>query len=317
MARAAFASAARSGRIGLLLVCLAVGLSALPAAASSLIFCSRPPQPTVEVKSRLLLFSNALRQMLAGTSSRAVIISRSGLDLDRFNLRLSHAGVSLRDNPDAPWSVRQLYFSCDENRPHLYDQGLPGFVLDLGEGNRVYLSMVFLPPDAERALVDTVSDNKRALAMQAGDYSANAYPFSLRYQNCNQWLIEMLAQAWGDLPAEGAPRAQAQAWLRARGYAPSVVDVRHWYMVWAAHFIPLVHNADQPAESLAQNRYQVSLPDSIERFVRREVPGSRRVQVCLHGSQMVTHEGWDDIPDGCVAREGDQVLDLDPPPASG
>jgi hypothetical protein len=314
MSRLNFMAPGLVGRL-LLTCCLALAMAgvALPARADpSLLFCSKPSTPTVEVRSRLLLFSNALRQMLDNSSRRAVIISRSGLDLDRFDIRLSHAGISLRDNPDAAWSVRQLYFSCDENRPHIYDQGLPGFLLDQGDGNRVYVSMVFLPPDAEEAMIRAAADNKLAVALQAGEYSANAYPFSTRYQNCNQWLMEMLAQAWGHLPLSGDLREQAQVWLRESGYQPSMVDVKHQYMVWAVHFVPLVHNDDQPADNLDEHRYQVSLPDSIEHFVRQRVPGSRRVQMCLHGSQLVTHRGWDDIPDGCIARDGDTVVELEP-----
>jgi len=283
-----------------------------PAAqASSLMFCTRPPSASVETKSRLLLFSNALRQMLDQTSNRAVIISRSGLDLDRFDIRLSHAGISLRDNPDASWSVRQLYFSCDEYRPHIYDQGLPGFLMDQGEGSHVFISMVFLPPDAERQLIAAAANNKLAAGLQVGDYSADAYPYSTKYQNCNQWLAEILAYAWGGLPADGQLREQAQTWLRAQNYSPSVVDVKHQYMVWLAHFVPLVHNDDQPEETLDDHRYQLSLPDSIERFVRQYIPGSHRVQMCLRGDKLVTHEGWDDIPAGCVAQAGDTVRDLD------
>lgn len=301
------------------IVCLLLLLtcgSAGAARASSLIFCSRPASPSVETKSHLLLFGNLLKEQLEQSSARAVIISRSGLDLDRFDIRLSHAGISLRDNPDASWSVRQLYFSCDENRAHIYDQGLPGFLFDLGDGNRVYISMIELPGAAERALVAVAADNRLAAALQVGDYSANAYPYSTHYQNCNQWLMEMLAYAWGHLPHEGDLRARAQDWLRAQNYLPSTVDVKHQYMVWAAHFVPLVHNDDQPAADLSMHRYQVSMPASIEDFVHRTVPGSQRVQMCLRGSEVVTHRGWDDIPDGCVARPGDTVVDLDAMAAS-
>ena len=65
---------------------------------------------------------------LEASGQAVALVARSGLDLDRFAVRYSHAGVSLRDSPNTPWSVRQLYFACEERAPRLYDQGLAGFV---------------------------------------------------------------------------------------------------------------------------------------------------------------------------------------------
>ena len=42
-----------------------------------------------------------------------------------------------------------------------------------------------------------------ALALLGREYSANAYPFSPRYQNCNQWVAELLATAWRPAGAAG------------------------------------------------------------------------------------------------------------------
>ena len=58
------------------------------------------------------------------------------MDLSRFGVRYSHSGVSLKTGDNAPWSVRQLYYACDEERPRLYDQGLAGFVFGTEIDNR-------------------------------------------------------------------------------------------------------------------------------------------------------------------------------------
>lgn len=281
------------------------------AAASSLMFCEQSSQQSVARKSDLLLFSQQVRQLLDGSGHQAAIISRSGLDLERFHIRLSHAGISLRNNPNSPWSVRQLYYACDEQRPHLYDQGLPGFLIDQPQGSNVYLSILLLPEKQEEQLVQAALDNKLALQLLGADYSANAYPFSTRYQNCNQWLVELLAHAWGQLPREGDGRKQAQDWLQQQGYRPDIVDVKHRYMVWAANVVPLVHNGDHPDSELAANRYQVSLPSAMEGFVRQQAEGAERIQVCLRGKTLVTHRGWDDMADDCQAATGDSVQQLD------
>ncbi|MBV8680165.1 MAG: DUF2145 domain-containing protein [Aquitalea sp.] len=281
------------------------------AAASSMLFCEQSSQQSVARKSDLLLFSQQVRQLLEQSDHQAAIISRSGLDLDRFNIRLSHAGISLRHNPNSPWSVRQLYYACDEQRPHLYDQGLPGFLIDQPQGSNVYLSILLLPPQQEAQLVQAALDNKLSLQLLGADYSANAYPFSTRYQNCNQWLVELLAHAWGQLPREGNSRQQAQDWLLQQHYLPSTVDVKHRYMVWATNVVPLVHNGDHPDSDLAANRYQLSLPTAIEGFVQQQAKGTERIQLCLRGNTLVTHHGWDDMAADCSAAAGDTVQQLD------
>ncbi|MDE2276337.1 MAG: DUF2145 domain-containing protein, partial [Burkholderiales bacterium] len=55
----------------------------------------------------MLQFSAIVRQALDASGAAAALVSRSGLDLSRFDLRYSHAGVSLQHSPETPWSVRQ------------------------------------------------------------------------------------------------------------------------------------------------------------------------------------------------------------------
>ena len=121
--------------------------------------------------------------------------------------------MSLRASSNTPWSVRQLYFACDERRPRLFDQGLAGFVFGTDDPSVGYVSIVWLPRERAAALERAALDNARALRLLAADYSANAYPFSLRYQNCNQWVVELLAPAWGCLDDGEALRTRAQGWL--------------------------------------------------------------------------------------------------------
>ena len=137
-------------------------------------------------------------------------------------------------------------------------------------------------------------------------YSANAYPFSTRYQNCNQWVAELMAAATARLTA----REDAQAWLREQGYAPAPVHVSPWLML-AGRFVPWVHVDDHPAEQLDAGLVQTSLPDSLEAFALQRWPTARRIELC-HGSQgVVRREGGVALAAGCVPGEGDAVTALD------
>ncbi|MEQ6291851.1 DUF2145 domain-containing protein [Vogesella sp. GCM10023246] len=285
-------------------------LAALPAQANSLLFCDRPPAQSAVQKNRLLLFSEAVKNVLQQSGSQAAIVARAGLDLDRFAIRYTHAGISLRQSPNTPWSVRQLYYACDDSQPHIYDQGLSGFLLDSHQQDSAYVSILLLPARAEEQLAATALDRAQALAVLGAQYSANAYAFSTRYQNCNQWLAELLARAWGELPAADAPREAAQRWLQQAQYQPSSIDVKYGFMVWAAYLVPLLHNSDHPAANLAARHYQVSMPAAIEQFVRAQWPDSRRIELCVRNEQLVLHHGWDNIADGCQPGADDTVSTL-------
>ncbi len=296
---------------------LAAGLLALlcgpwaACQASALRLCAGPDALSPADKDRLFRFGAIVKAELEQSGERLALIARSGLDLSRFGTRYSHAGLTLKASANAPWSVRQLYYACDEERPHLYDQGMSGFVLGTDEPAVGYISLVFLPPAAAAALETTALDNRQALQVLNARYSANAYPYSLQYQNCNQWVMEVLAMAWAPLPAGDSARREAQQWLKSRGYTPTVMDVGSRLLMTLGNVMPWLHSDDHPDEDLVQAIYRVSMPASIEAFVRQQVPAATRVEICHNDRQVVIHRGWDAMAEGCVPGAGDTVIALD------
>jgi len=266
---------------------------------------------TAQQQDRLLRFAALIKEELDGSGDKVAVIARSGLDLRRFGLRYSHAGVSLKASRNAPWSVRQLYYACDERRPRLYDQGLAGFIFGNDDPNIGYVSIVILAGVEAARLEATALDSARASRLLAATYSANAYPFSVRYQNCNQWVAELIATAWGSLDDAEDLRKRAQGWLAQRGYEPPAIDVNSHWLMMAAPFVPLVHLDDHPQEDLHALRIRTSQPMAIEAFVRGRLPGARRIEMCHDGRQAVIRHGWEGIGEGCRPQAGDRVIDLD------
>jgi hypothetical protein len=298
-------------RCGLLLGLVLGLLHGSACLASSTRFCDRPLALSIEQQDRLFRWSGIIKQELEQSGQRVALIARSGTNLGRFGIRYSHAAISLKASANTPWSARQLYFACDEQRPRLFDQGLSGFLLGSDQPELGYLSIVFLPPDEAQALERTALDNGAALQLLNEHYSANAYAYALSYQNCNQWVSELLALAWGMPSGDEPPRARAQQWLQAQGYEPSTVQVGSRWLMWASVFIPWVHNDDHPAEDLARRVYRVSMPASIEQFVQQRLAGATRVEVCHRGARVVVHRGWDPVAEGCEPGPGDEVIHLD------
>ncbi|MDP1532166.1 MAG: DUF2145 domain-containing protein, partial [Rubrivivax sp.] len=278
-------------RAQLLGAALVGAMGAADAASTSQHYCDRDAPLTARQQDRLLRFAAAVRDELDASNHALALIARSGLDLSRFDQRYSHAGVSLQLSSNSPWSVRQLYYACDEQRPRLFDQGLAGFVFGGDNPASGFVSIVLLPPAPARALERAALDNAGVLQLLGASYSANAYAFGLRYQNCNQWVAELLATAWGGLAASPGLRAQAQQWLQAQHYAPSVIELGSHWLMFAAGFMPWVHLDDHPEADRLALRFRISMPASIEAFARQREPDARRVELCHTEQHIVVRHG--------------------------
>ncbi len=336
----------------LLAVASALTLCGASSVAASPAYCDSQVALSPGQQSKLLRFSEVVKAELEASGQSMALLARSGLNLARFGIRYSHAGISLQASHNTPWSVRQLYYACDEQKPRIFDQGMAGFVLGTDNAALGYVSAVLLPAEAAKTIEAAALDNRQALALLHPIYSPNAYAYGLRYQNCNQWVIELLATVLGklgvarqagqeratsvtpDLPlaltqdstqaftqdstqdaalmSEPSPaRSRAQAWLRQQGYSPSIVAVGSRLLMWAGAFIPLLRSDDHPEEDLAQLRYQVTMPASIEGFVQVKLPGAQRIEFCHNEQHIVIHRGWAPVAEGCVPSPEDRVIALD------
>ncbi|RZJ05496.1 MAG: DUF2145 domain-containing protein [Rubrivivax sp.] len=268
--------------------------------------CDRPVAITAGQQDHLLRFAAVIREALAASGAQVALISRSGTDLSRFGLRYSHAGIALADGLHTPWAVRQLYYACAEGAPRLFDQGLAGFVTGSDDANLGYIRVLLLPAGAAAQLAGATLDKPLALGLLNARYSANAYPFSTDYQNCNQWVAELIAAAAGG----ASSRADAQAWLQREGYAPEPVQASGWLLL-AGRFIPWLRFDDHPAEALNAGVVQTSLPDSVDALALRLWPTAQRLEFC-HGPQgVVLREGGMPLAAGCAPQPGDRVTPLD------
>jgi hypothetical protein len=300
-------------RVAFLVACIG-GLATAPTDAAAISadsrsdLCDHSHPLTVEQQDRLLRFSAAIRTQLdAGDPHGAALISRSGLDLSRFEIRYSHEAIATR-NDAGGWTARQLYYACAESRPRLYDQGLAGFTMGTDDPAVGYVSIVQLPTQSGASLAAMALDTPRVLELLAARYSADAYPFSTRYQNCNQWVMEVIALAWGNLADDSDLRRSAQQWLRDAQYSPRPVSLGSPLVVLALLFVPLLHLDDQPINDVLSLQLKISLPSTIETFVRDRVAAATRTEVCYNDQAIVIHHGWDPVADGCRPAGDDQVL---------
>ena len=303
----------RVGAAALLLALAA--LACTPAHATQYCDADAANRLSAGQKDRLFRLAAIVKAELDDSGAPLALIARSGLDLSRVQQRYSHAGISLRAGPETPWSVRQLYFACDAGRPLLFDQGMAAFVLGTDAPEIGYVSVVLLPPEAAEALQAAALDKSLALRLLGANYSANAFAFAADYQNCNQWVVELLAAAAGGVASNDgseSARVAAQRWLQREGYAPTVFDLRSRpWLWWAVPFVPWLHRDDHPADDLQQLRFRVSMPQSIDAFVQHRWPAAQRIEFCHDDRRVVIHRGWQALADGCVPGAQDTVVALD------
>jgi hypothetical protein len=196
---------------------LAIALAALPFVAYGGQPCrERLPTPD-EVRSGLALAA-AVHATL--DDAKLAIVARVGRDLSRYGLRYSHVGIAWRGHPRGAWTVVELLNDCGSAQSALYDDGLGTFFLD---DLFAYEARVLVPSPAAQHRIASVLARGGGARLHEARYNLVAYPFSTRYQNSNQWVLETLAAALAEQPIER--RADAQAWLRRTGFTPTTLHI--------------------------------------------------------------------------------------------
>lgn len=165
-----------------------------------------------------LALAQRTARALDASGAQVVLLARAGRDLRRYGLRYSHLGFAYR--ADGRWLVLHKLNACGSATAALYRQGLGQFFLD--DLFAPEAGWVVPTPAVQAALLAALDDPLRRVALHEPAYSMVAYPWARRYQQSNQWAIETLALA---LARGVTDRADAQAWLRAHGYTPSVLRV--------------------------------------------------------------------------------------------
>jgi hypothetical protein len=161
-----------------------------------------------------------LKAWLDERNPGVAIIARRGQNLDEYGLRYSHAGFALKNPQTGAWTVLHMLNACGSDRSNLFENGLAEFFGDSLYSTEVAVSIPAAPIQAE--LLKVLAPQTRFL-MHNARYSAVAYPFALKYQNSNGWVLETFANAVGQGELTG--REQAQAVLRQMNYVPDIMAV--------------------------------------------------------------------------------------------
>ena len=233
---------------------------------------------------------------LDASGAEVALIARAGQDLTQYRLHYSHMAFVWRDHADGRWTAVHELNRCATAESALFAEGLGNFFLD---DPWRYEALIVIP-DA--------TTQRRLAAMLAGDlpralhdahYNVVSYPFSTRYQNSNQWLLELLATSLARDPI--TDRASAQAWLHASGFRPTTLEIPTMTRLGARLFKANVAFDDHPFDQRMAGRIDAVSVESVVAFLKsRGVVAS--VAVLTQPDPMVEAP----MPGSAEPRDGDR-----------
>lgn len=232
--------------------------------------CGERAAPSPQAQARGLALGERVRDQLERSGASAALVARIGLNLAEFGQRYTHMGVAVRDHVRQRWQVLHLFNPCGKAESEIQTQALEQFYeVELFDFEALVLTPSFaLQAEVRRIFMNPATT--RALHQPA--YNMIAHPFNTRFQNSNQWILEMLALAL-DRSGSIKDRATAQAWLRQAGYEPGSIWISNLRRAGARVFSAHVSFLDHTQEEFNKQTYQVITVDSIQRFLAAQDPG--------------------------------------------
>lgn len=222
---------------------------------------------TVRTLQDGLAMAEKTRRALDASGEQVVLLARSGQDLTKYGLRYSHLGFAYRQ-PDGQgghvWRIVHKLNFCGTADADVYRQGLGEFFLD--DPWRYEAAWVAPGAELQQRLLPLLQDDTAMTRLHGRSYNMLSYPWSTRYQQSNQWVIETLAMAVE--PGIGT-RAQAQAWLQLKAYEPTVLKLGAVTRLGARITAANVAFDDHPNEKRFSDRIETVTADSVFAWLQR------------------------------------------------
>ncbi len=233
---------------------------------------------TVEAFSKASTMAVKLRDTLSDSGAKVAIVGRVGSDISDQGLRYTHAGFVQRDHPKGRWVFVHLLNTCGSSSSGIYDEGLINFFVD---DPFAYDAVIAVPTPPLQDNLDAILRSETVTALHNPSYSMIAYPFATKYQNSNQWLLEVLTVAqMGTAPV--LSRDKAQAFHKAKGYQGDVVSISAFRRLGAGLFRANVQFDDHPDSEARRSKYTVVTVRSIIRYLDRTGGLAKRVEIALN-----------------------------------
>jgi hypothetical protein len=252
---------------------LAVAMALGAGAAHGGRTCEARPLDVFTVRQSMDLAQHTAKR-LDETGATVVVVARAGQDLGRYGVYWSHMAFAYRERAGGPWRVVHKLNHCGTANAAIYRQGLGEFFLD--RMYRYEAGIVVLAPDAQAKLLPLLRDNYSVVRWNTDAYNMVAYPWSLRYQQSNQWVLETLA---GAMEPSATSRSRAQGWLQMRDYQPATLKIGAFERLGARVTAANVAFDDHPNEKRFSDRIETVTVDSAFTWLQRSGLGGPVIRV--------------------------------------
>ncbi len=213
-------------------------------------------------------FEMALKtqRQLDKSGATLVLLARVGQDLSKYSLRYSHLGIALKQ-ADGRWLISHQLNRCGTAESGIYREGLANFFLD---DMFAYEALVLIPGKAQQEKLQKQVQADSVLRFYEPHYNMLAYPFSTRYQNSNQWVLETYAGAMNPTLLN---RAQAQGWLKSNAYQAETLTISAMTRLGARLFKANIAFDDQVFEQRMSGKITTVSVESVWRFLQKNDTG--------------------------------------------
>lgn len=238
--------------------------------------CDQQPPTAIKVQRGVDMAIRTLARLNASNAD-VVIMARAGQDLSKYGQRYSHLGFAYRDSHDSNnWTIVHKLNECGTAVSSIYEQGVGQFFLD--DPYRFEAAIAIPTPEVQQHLRALLTDPQRVLSEHVASYNMVSYAWSDRYQQSNQWVLETLAAAQEPAIHD---RAQAQAWLRLKGYRPTVLTIGPLTRLGGRMFKANIAFDDHPNEKRFSDRIETIGADSVFAFLEQSGLQSQYLVVTL------------------------------------
>ena len=244
------------------------------AAAAGRGFDLRAPEPRA-IETALSL-GMRVQEALEASGARVALVARGGQDLSHYGLVHTHAAFAWRDHPMGRWMLVHLLNDCGTDRSSLHDEGLGAFFIDIHRPE----AQIVVPSERVQGRLVQVLESDLAETLHESRYNMVSFPFNPKYQNSNQWLLEVFAAATATDVAITS-RQQAVDWLKATGYRPSTIELGTITRLGGRMFKANIAFDDHPFGRRMAGHIDTATVISIVSFIRARDEGTRVITVTV------------------------------------
>lgn len=161
-------------------------------------------------------------EYLNSAGADVAIVARIGTDQSARGITYTHAGLVFRNHPKGTWIFTHLLRDCEKPESDIFNQGLFDF---FNQAPVSYRALVAIPVENLQARLEELNRGPMVRTLHEPRYSTLANPFRTRFQNSNQWVLEMIAAAIGE---DGAVRSREDAVrvIGETGYQPARMKLK-------------------------------------------------------------------------------------------